>query len=184
MPTPAKTSRPALIGAARALIEESGVEALTLGGVARAAGVKAPSLYKHFADRATLLKAVEIGVINDLEAVLRAATKGKTARQQLHSMSLAYRRFAIEHANGYALIFSRNAFDDAELAQASRFAVQPLFEELQKAGVPTEQVLPMSRILTAFLHGFVSMESANAFRLGGSVEEAFEAGLSAILGRL
>lgn len=184
MPTPAKTSRPKLIGYARALIEQSGADALTLGAVATAAGVKAPSLYKHFADRAALLKAVELGVINDLEAVLRAGTTGQTANQRLHSMSMAYRRFAIEHPNGYALIFSRNAFNDTELAEASRFAVQPLFEELQKAGVSAEQILPLSRTLTAFLHGFVSMESARAFRLGGSVDGAFEAGLSTILSGL
>ncbi len=184
MPTPAKTSGTKLVAIARALIEKSGADALTLGAVAKAAGVKTPSLYRHFADRAELLKAVEIGVVNDLEAALRSGTKGRTAKERLRAIALTYRRFAFAHPNGYALIFRHKALEDAELAEASRFAVQPLFEKLSEAGVPEERILPLARTLTAFLHGFVSMESARAFRLGGDVDDAFETGLSTILSGL
>jgi hypothetical protein len=53
---------------------------------------------------------------------------------------------------------------------------------LKAAGVTEATVLPLSRTLVAFLHGFVTMEIANAFWLGGSVDEAFEAALETILG--
>lgn len=41
-----------------------------------------------------------------------------------------------------------------------------------------------SRTLVAFLHGFVSMEIAEALRLCGDLDEAFEKGLSTILERV
>jgi Tetracyclin repressor-like, C-terminal domain len=41
-----------------------------------------------------------------------------------------------------------------------------------------------ARLLMAFLHGFVSMELAGAFRLGGSVDDAFAFALDAILAGL
>jgi len=130
LPTPAKTSPDALIGIARTLVERDGPEAMTLSAVALSAGVKAPSLYKHFADRAALLKAVEISVLHDLEAALRRGTTGRAARQRLRAMASAYRRFAHAQPNRYAAIYTRNAADDPEIGAACRFAATPLLEEL------------------------------------------------------
>lgn len=181
MPTPPKTSRAELVSIALKLVETAGPEALTVSAVAQSAGVKAPSLYKHFADREALLKAVEIEVLDELEQVLRTETKGRTPRQRLVSMATAYRRFANAHPRRYEAIYSRNAFSDPDLAAACLKAALPLFEELRAAGVAEDCILPLSRTLTAFLHGFVSMEIVNAFRLGGSIDEAFEQGLDTIL---
>lgn len=181
MPTPAKTSHDKLVGIARSLVERGGADALTVSAVAQSAGVKAPSLYKHFADRAALLKAVEIAVLHELETVLRAGTKGRTPKQRLRSMATTYRRFAIEHPRRYGVIYSEHAFDDAEIAAACYVVAKPLFEELRAAGIAEGNVLPLSRTFTAWLHGFVSMEIVQAFRLGGSIDEAFEDGLKTIL---
>lgn len=181
MPTPAKTSREALVAIALGLVEAGGPEALTVSAVAQAAGVKAPSLYKHFEDRQALLKAVELVVLDELEKVLRAETKGRTPKARLRSMAAAYRRFANERPQRYEAIYSRNAFNDPELAEACRKAARPLFEELRAAGVPERRLLPLARTLTAFLHGFVSMEIVNAFRLGGNLGRDFEESLETIL---
>lgn len=182
MPTPAKTSRAALIEIARGLVESAGAEGLTVSAVAQSAGVKAPSLYKHFADRAALLKAVEIDVLHELERALRAGMAGTTARERLTSLAETYRLFATEQPKRYGVIYSEDAFVDPEIAEASRLAAKPLFEELERAGVAEDRILPLARTLTAFMHGFVSMEIVRAFRLGGNVDDAFYAGLETILG--
>jgi AcrR family transcriptional regulator len=181
VPTPAKTSRAELVSIARGLIEASGAEALTISAVAQGAGVKGPSLYKHFADREALLKAVEIDILDELERALRAGTRGRTARARLRSIADTYRRFANERPHRYEVIYSRNAFDDPEIAAASLHAAKPLFEELAAAGVAEVRILPLSRTLAAFLHGFVSMEIVHAFRLGGDLERDFAASLETIL---
>jgi AcrR family transcriptional regulator len=181
LPTPAKTSRRELVAIALGLVEAEGAAALTLSAVAQRAGVKAPSLYKHLADRAALLKAVEIAVLDELEQTLRRETKGRTARQRLHSIARAYRRFATARPHRYAAIYSRDVAADPELTEACRRAAQPLFEQLQGAGVAAARVLPLARTLTAFLHGFVSMEMVSAFRLGGNLERDFTASLETIL---
>jgi AcrR family transcriptional regulator len=184
LPTPAKTSHGAIVGIARSLVETGGAEALTVAAVAQAAGVKAPSLYKHFAGRAALLKAVEIAILHELEAAIRVGTTGRTPQQRLRTMAATYRAFAVEQPFRYGLIYSRNAFDDPEIAAACLFSAKPLFEELQAAGVAKDRILPLSRTLTAFLHGFVSMEIVKAFRLGGDIDEAFEDGLDTLLAGL
>lgn len=181
MPTPAKTSPAALTAIARRLVEASGPEALTMGQVAQSAGVKAPSLYKHFADRAAILKAVEIGILHELEAYLRRETQGFTPRERLTSMAIAYRRFGLAAPNRYKAIYSGNAFNDPDIRAACLASAQPLFEELRAAGISETRMLPLSRTLVAFLHGFVLMEIGNAFNLGGDIEEAFASSLVTIL---
>lgn len=181
MPTPAKTSRAELAAIARRLVEVAGPDALTLGDVASAAGIRTPSLYKHFADRAALLKAVEIGILHELEAYLRREIRGSGHRSRLKSMAHAYRRFGIEAPHRYRVIYSGNAFLDPEIREACLFSAQPLFEELRAAGIAEPRILPLSRTIVPFLHGFVLMEIGHAFNLGGDVDEAFEAGLDTIL---
>ena len=50
--------------------------------------------------------------------------------------------------------------------------------------VGIERALEAARLLTAFVHGFVSMEIAGAFRLGGDVDRAFRYSLDAIIAGL
>lgn len=181
MPTPAKTSPPQLARIARVLVESSGPDALTMGAVAQSAGIKPPSLYKHFADRAAILKVVEIEILHDLEAYLRRETRGPSAKSRLVAMATAYRRFGRTAPNRYKAIYSGNAFNDPEIRAACLFSAQPLFEELKAAGIAEARILPLSRTLVAFLHGFVLMEIGNAFNLGGSIDEAFDSSLETIL---
>jgi AcrR family transcriptional regulator len=181
LPTPAKTSREALSAIARGLVESSGPDALTVGAVAHAAGIKPPSLYKHFADRAALLKAVEIEVLHELEAYLRREITGADPKSRLKAMARAYRRFGTSAPNRYRVIYSGNAFIDPEIREACYFSAQPLFEELRAAGIREPRILPVSRTMVPFLHGFVLMEIGSAFNLGGDIEDAFETGLETIL---
>ena len=181
MPTPAKTSLAELVSIARGLVETTGPDALTLGALAGKAGIKPPSLYKHFADRAAVLKSVEIEVLHALEAYLRAMTQGETPKARLMNMARAYRAWGKAKPNRYRAIYSGDAFNDAEILAACQFSAQPLFEELRAAGVAEARMLPLSRTLVAFMHGFTLMEIGNAFNLGGSVDEAFESSLETIL---
>ena len=129
MPTPAKTSLPELVAIARQLVEASGPEALTVSAVAQSAGVKAPSLYKHFADRAAVLKQVEIGILHELEATLRREMTGRTPKARLVSLAEAYRRFGKAAPNRYRVIYSGNAFTDPEIREACLFYAQQLLVE-------------------------------------------------------
>jgi hypothetical protein len=46
--------------------------------------------------------------------------------------------------------------------------------------VGPERALPAARMIVAWAHGFITMELAGAFRLGGDVEEAWDFGLDRI----
>jgi AcrR family transcriptional regulator len=180
MPAPPKTSDEAIVGAVRRLIEARGRDGFSMNDVARAVGVRAPSLYGRFADRASLLDAAELELWRELRRRLERAASGRRGVEVLKSQARAYRAFAKANPEGYALLYRKGA-DPSDEGTAARGAAAaaslPAFAEL----VGERDSLLAARVLTPFLHGFVSMEIASAFRLGGGVDAAFENGVATIL---
>jgi AcrR family transcriptional regulator len=177
VPTPPKTSGDAILAAARTLLEERGSDGFTMRDVADAVGVRAPSLYKHVADRAALLSQLEALGFAELGDRIAAAAEQP---EPLVAMAVAYRRFARRSPRLYARMLSPDATRGAAARRWRRDAVAPVLDVLLRV-VPADRVLSHARTLTAFLHGFVTMEAAGAFRLGGSVDADFHAGLATVL---
>lgn len=184
-PARARTSRPAIIAAARGLLEEGGLEAVSMAGIAARVGVRAPSLYKHFGDRNGLLGAVVDDVALDLGRSLATAVgrSGADPGERLRALAAAYRSFALATPRAAALLFAAVAPGVAPTPEVNVSAVRPLLD-VAAAIVGPARALAAARVLTAFAFGFTSMEAAGAFRLGGDVEEAYRLGISVLLAGL
>ena len=182
MPTPPKTSPAAIVAAARDLIAEHGLDSLSMQSVAERVGVRGPSLYKHLPGRAALLKAVELSVVADLEVVIVAAAAGERLddKDALRAIASAFRRFAQEVPAQYKLLFQLHS-SDPETEAARSHALLPALERLHSLLGNRELAFVRAQALTAFLHGFASMELAGAFRVGGNVDEAFATGIELLL---
>lgn len=97
--------RDALVRTALSLLEESGVEALTLRAAARGAGVSAMAPYRHFADKADLLAAVAEQGYADLRDRLARADAAADPRQALVEQGVAYVLFALERPALFRIMF-------------------------------------------------------------------------------
>lgn len=86
---------PSIVGAARKLADRDGLEALTLRRLAAELGMQAPSLYKHFPDKAALLAALAADVSSELGRLLAVWSQERGA--DLARLARGYRRFAQEH---------------------------------------------------------------------------------------
>ncbi|HIY66496.1 MAG TPA: TetR/AcrR family transcriptional regulator [Candidatus Agrococcus pullicola] len=179
MPAPQRVTHEEIVSAARAIVERDGVEQLTMRALADALGVKPPSLYKRLRDRRDVIRLVaEDGIAQLTNALNAIAPTPSQAPDRLRSIARAVREFGLEHPGTYALIFDPRISGEIEPA-GLRSAVQPVLDVLASEG--HDDPLSGARVLTAWLHGFVSMEVAGAFRFGGSTEVAFEDGLGCIL---
>lgn len=179
-PAPARTSVDAIVAAARAILEEAGPEALTMQAVAEAVGVRAPSLYKRVADRSALLRAVGDDVAADLERTIIGAIGGHDAPADLRAVAHAYRRFVRANPHGYGLLFqpstSASAPDPAILAHIGRPIVEIMLRVRRD-----DQALEAARTIVAWAHGFVDLELAGGFRLGGDLDRAYAFGVDTIV---
>ncbi|WP_127474178.1 TetR/AcrR family transcriptional regulator [Microbacterium sulfonylureivorans] len=165
MPTPDRTSLAAIVDAGRDVLELGGAAKVTMQAVADRVGVRAPSLYKRVRDRDALLQLVVEATVDDLGARL-AASDGS-----LVGLARGYRSFAHDHPEGFRLMYAMSGSADA-----LRRASEPVLTAARDA-VGAEHALDAARLLTAWATGFVNMELAGAFQLGGDVDEAFEYGL-------
>lgn len=165
MPAPSRTTRADIVDAARTLLATGGVDAVTMAAVASRVGIRAPSLYKHVRDREEMLVLVTDSAVEDLAERLRGA------EGTLPALAHAYRTFAAENPEAFALILGSRASVDrlADAAAPVLAAVSAL--------VGDRDALAGARLLTAWMTGFIAMERAGAFRLGGDVEAAFSWGL-------
>ena len=179
-PAPARTSRDAILSAARLLLEEGGLDAVTMSAIGDRVGVRGPSLYKHVPNRAALIRAIAEAVTEDLARALHLAVAGGDPRSDLRKAATAYRTFVHANPNGYGLLFAHLAPelqpDPVSVAEVGR----PLVEAMARLVGP-DGALPAARTVAAWAHGFVSMELAGAFRLGGDLDVAYESGIATIL---
>lgn len=89
--------RAALLRSAGELLEEQGLEALSLREAARRAGVSHNAPYRHFPERTALLAALAAEGFEELGE----AMEGKGGRER----GEAYVRFALAHPNRFRLMF-------------------------------------------------------------------------------
>ena len=183
MPAVPKTSERQIVGAARKLISRDGLDALSMQAVAAVVGVKAPSLYKHVADRKALVRAVVADVAAEMQRALEAAATTGAAASDLRAMAHAYRAYAQKLPRLYALLFASEGTDAQLPTKAYAPFVQVLLERTSALTGPRD-ALNGGRLLVAFSHGFVSMESAGAFHLSGDLDEAYSYGVDRAIGAL
>lgn len=183
MPTPARTSLEAIVRAGRHVLEEDGLEGLTMRRVAGVVGVRPPSLYKHVEGRAALVRLITQAVFEELGDVLeRAASTGDPAAD-LRAIAVAFRSFAHAQPRAYGLLFGALPDDWRPDPDAYGSSLAVLFRVVAEL-VEADRQLEAARTLVAWSHGFVSMELAGAFQLGGDVDEAFAYGVDALVSAL
>jgi AcrR family transcriptional regulator len=175
MPAPAQTSMRAVVAAGRQILEREGLEALTMQRVAAAVGVRAPSLYKRVTDRSDLVRLILEDIALELTAELDQAATSGDPRQDLRALANTFRTFAHARPAAYALLFAPRGGDGIAPAIADRSSASVLRTSAALAG--QDRSLPAARTIVAWAHGFVSMELAGAFQLGGDVDEAWHFGL-------
>ncbi|MCB9436006.1 MAG: WHG domain-containing protein [Anaerolineales bacterium] len=182
MPYPSQVDIETLIDTARTLIEQSGVEQLTLQRLADEFGIKAPSLYKHVKNKTTLLQAVNTRtgalLVNTIQESLESASDDPI--QRLLTMGRTYRDFALQYPATYSLLYGTLNPElrlDPQIAEALAL---PLQVEMM-AIVGEANALAALRGAWALIHGFVMLELSQQFQRGGSLETVFEQALLAYL---
>ena len=115
--------RPALIAAARALLEERGSEAVGLREAARRVGVSPTATYRHFRDKDALLAAVAAEGFREFSAAL-----AQGGRESFLAMGAAYVEFALKRPGMFRLMFSplfakRELYPEFKVAAEEAFAV-------------------------------------------------------------
>jgi AcrR family transcriptional regulator len=149
---------------ARALLDASGLDAVTLTEIARRVGVTHAAMYRHFSNRHALLEALAGVCFEDLRAAMLAeADVAPTARSAFLSAGWSVVRYARTWPHRYRLLFAGPLDDSVEALRSappeSAFgALIGLIERWQRSGLfrrgdPTTIAL----VLWSTTHGLASL---------------------------
>ena len=182
-PARARTSIDEIVAAGRELLEAGGLDAITMQAVAERVGVRAPSLYKRVPNRAALIAAIGVAVLEDLRREIEPRGGGADPAADLRAVAAAFRAFAHANPRSYELLFMTlpaDARPPAELAAQAAAPVLALAGQL----VGPDHALEAARLVTAFANGFITMELSDAFRLGGNAADAYRYGVDVLVDAL
>ena len=159
----------AIVAAALEILESEGRDGLTMRRLGEAVGIRAPSLYRHFPDKA----AVEIALLEQGFADLADAFETAFARdgESLASLARAFRDFGRARPHLYRLM-----------------TAGPLPRERLQPGVEARAAAPLLRITGgdtdlaraawAFAHGMTILELDDRFPPGADLDAAWSTGLA------
>jgi AcrR family transcriptional regulator len=147
--------RPALLAAARRMLERDDPAALSLREVARRAGVSHNAPYRHFADRAALLAALAAEGFDALTARMRDAAGAAMPARRLAASGAAYVRFALDEPNLFGLMFGGlvRGRDHPALAAAGARA----YSVLQAESGAAPEAGPRAVAAWAMVHGLAHL---------------------------
>jgi AcrR family transcriptional regulator len=181
-------TRARLLQAAEHLSATKGFEAITVRAVAEEAGTTTRAVYALFGSKEGLEQALHEAMFTRLRDLLQARPRIDDPREDLLGLALAYRRWAVERPERYALAMQRfvghaDRPRSKEGIAASRDALEALRRAVHRyhdggqlpAELDPEDVVTQLR---AIVHGLADFE--NLGRLEPEPERQWRAAVSAL----
>ena len=157
--------RQALVLAATQIVEEQGVLALSLRGVARAAGVSQTAPYHHFQDKEALLATVAETGFRDLAIDMEKATDAAASSGAiLEALGVAYVLFATSNPGRFRLMFGPQIADKTcygSLLEVSAVSFNLICEgvgaRMKEVGAPLEDLMANTMSAWSSVHGLATL---------------------------
>jgi len=138
---------------------------VTLRAVGEAAGVSRSAPYRHYADKAALMRALAERALRQIAGWIRhGAECHQDAWQRVHAGCRAYIDYAVEHPHHYQLVFGDTPIAEPdpgleEAADDAMSAVGELVAQAQDADLlrpgPTREI---ATIVWVLLHGLAALQ--------------------------
>lgn len=155
-----------VVAVAEDLLDRLGPDGLSMRTIAAEVGIRAPSLYRHFPDKAAIEAALQERALRSLATTLAAAGT------DLAALAAAYRAWALARPHRYALSSARALHRDRLPAGVEDAAAAPL---LAASGGDADR----ARALWGLAHGLVELELAGRFPTSADIDAAWAAGVAA-----
>lgn len=135
------------MGAAIAVIDEAGLDALSMRRLGRELGVDPMALYHHVPGKEALLREA----VREVFARMAIPAREGPWQEQVRAWARAYRDVARRHPNLVIQIVS----EPEAVAVAAVRANEALYGALEGSGLPAEAVVPAAGLVVDFVNGFM-----------------------------
>lgn len=175
-----KITKEEIIEVAILILDERGVDGVSLKEVAEILSIKTPSLYNHIKNRENLLALAAYVSLENFYQTLLLASVGVEKKEALLTMAGAYRQFVVDFPGQYELIQKQVYWENTEADKISNQVIGLLQKILASFNLPKGEQIHFIRLVRSYLHGFSSLTGKKSFQLHQDIEESFIYGLNII----
>lgn len=146
-------TRERIVATALELLDEHGIDGVTVRALAARLDVQAPALYWHVRDKQELLDEMGTEIQRRVNAAFAARPADEDWREDLGAYARILRTEYVAHRDG-ARIFSGTRITDPEVLRAQ----EPWLERWTSAGFALGDAVDAAELVTSFVVGFVIEE--------------------------
>jgi AcrR family transcriptional regulator len=173
-------STDAVVDVALALVDEKGLDALSLAAVADRAGVAAPSLYKHVGSLADLRDLMAIKVMRQTTGLLRSQVMGRSSDDAVEALMRAYRAYVLANPGRYELV-PLDPLHREGMAEVGQELLEVFIAVMRGYGLDDTATTHAIRRLRVAIHGFVDLEIGGGFGLPEDIEATYDQVIDMVL---
>jgi len=162
-----------VVEAAAKLVDEEGIEQLSLGRLAGRLGVRVPSLYNHVAGLPGLKHDLALYCLRELRDCITRATVGKSRAEAIMALADAYRAYGKKTPGRYALTLQAPPPGDQEVQAVAQQVVEVVLAVLAPYKLGEEDAIHAIRGLRSIVQGFISLEVAGGFGIPIDTDASF-----------
>ncbi len=163
--------REEIVRVAAAILEREGPDGLTMRAIATELGIKAPSLYKHIADKQELEVALVADGLRQQTAAFEAAVGD--GGDPAMAIAEAYHRWALAHPHLYTLMngrpLPRHRLPEGVQDRSIQLVVRSFGGDRE-----------LARAAWAFAHGMVTLELAGRFPPDADLSRTWRLGIASL----
>ncbi len=163
--------RAALVNAAFKLLDEGGINAVTIRQIAKSVGVAHSAPANHFKNKRELFTALALEIFNQLSKTLQSELdpEEKNLRESIHVFSKTILDFGLKHPNRYALLSRRDCFNSSN--EDLYKSMEEVYQQMTRilAAHSNEKSLDVESqaiALWSMIHGYVSLRLEGALISG------------------
>ncbi|WP_427887484.1 TetR/AcrR family transcriptional regulator C-terminal domain-containing protein [Kribbella sp. GL6] len=149
-----RLSRTTILSAALRIVDDEGLDALTMRRLAATLQVNPMSLYHHLPNKAAVLAGLAELVFAELE--LPDPGPAVPWDEQLKDAARAYRNGLRAHPNLALQVLS----DTSAVSSVVVVTMEPFYRALDRAGLAPRQIFEAANMLVDFIHGFTLGETS------------------------
>jgi AcrR family transcriptional regulator len=163
----------AVVDVALGIVDEHGLEGLTLAAVAQRCGVATPSLYKHVANLGELKAMVGVRVLEDMTDQFTTAVLGRAGDDAVTALMHAYRAYVAARPKRYSAMPMDPLHDPIQEAAGTKL-VGVMLATLRGYGLEGSAAVHATRRLRVIVHGFASIEAGDGFGLPEDLDGTYD----------
>src|SRR5437762_11420950 len=162
-----------VVEAATKLVDEEGIEQLSLSRLAERLGIRTPSLYNHVAGLPGLKHDLALYCLRDVLNHLLHSTIGKSRAEAIFAFANAYRAYARKTPGRYALTLQAPDPGDRELQAVAQQIIEVALVILEPYKLGEEEAIHAIRGLRSIVHVCFSLEGAGGFAMPVDLDASF-----------